>query len=327
MPAKDTDLKIRLDSLPDRPGVYLMKDRNGKIIYIGKARVLRNRVRTYFSRVGETDPKAAALKSKIADFELMVTDNEIEALILEANLVKQHKPRYNINLKDDKRFPYLKLTQDDDFPRLIVTRRVNRSDGIYFGPYANVGAMREMYRMISRLFKLRDCKLRIPHPKGDGRYRVCLQYHIKRCDGPCEGLVSREAYSRDVEKVVKLLQGKSASLIEQLQSEMRRAAANQEYEEAARIRDQIRAVEQVMQKQKVSSETLTNRDIIAFARSDGDLAAVVLQLREGLLIGRQNFHLRADRSDSEAEIADSFFKQYYLNSAQIPEEIYCSYQQ
>lgn len=319
-------LRDKLEDLPTKPGVYIMKDDGGKIIYIGKAKILRNRVRTYFAQAPEINPKVAALKSKIADFELIVTDNEIEALILEANLVKKHKPRYNINLKDDKRYPFLMITQDDDFPRLVVTRTMRRDDGIYFGPYANVGGMRETYKMITRLFKLRTCKLKIPHPKGDGRYKVCLQYHIKRCDGPCVGLQSKEDYDKEVQKVIKLLQGKSASLIDQLQVEMKQLALDQNYEEAARVRDQIRTIEAIMQKQKVVADHAVNRDIIAFARSGGDIAAVVLQLRDGLLIGRQNFHLKADAGDNESDIAESFFKQYYLSSTMVPEEVYSSFQ-
>ncbi len=319
-------LRDKLEDLPTKPGVYIMKDDGGKIIYIGKAKILRNRVRTYFAQAPEINPKVAALKSKIADFELIVTDNEIEALILEANLVKKHKPRYNINLKDDKRYPFLMITQDDDFPRLVVTRTMRRDDGIYFGPYANVGGMRETYKMITRLFKLRTCKLKIPHPKGEGRYKVCLQYHIKRCDGPCVGLQSKADYDKEVQKVIKLLQGKSASLIDQLQVEMKQLALDQNYEEAARVRDQIRTIEAIMQKQKVVADHAVNRDIIAFARSGGDIAAVVLQLRDGLLIGRQNFHLKADAGDNESDIAESFFKQYYLSSTMVPEEVYSSFQ-
>ncbi len=318
------DLKDKLKDLPDKPGVYLMKDAGGKIIYIGKAKILKNRVRTYFGSAPEPNPKVAAMREKIADFELLVTDTEVEALILEANLVKLHKPRYNISLKDDKQYPYFKLTQDDDFPRLIVTRSMKRDKGLYFGPYANVGPMRETHRLITRLFHLRSCSLRIPHPRG-GKYRVCLQYHIKRCPGPCEGLISREEYDREVQKVIKLLQGKSASLVEQLQKEMAEHATLQNYEEAATIRDQIRAIESVMQKQKVTEDHVVDRDIIAFARSAGDVAAVVLQLRDGLLIGRQNYHLRADKAEGESEIAGAFFEQYYLNSTFIPEEVYCSF--
>ncbi len=319
-------LRDKLEELPLKPGVYIMKDEDGKIIYIGKAKILRNRVRTYFAQAPELNPKIAALKTKIADFELIVTDNEIEALILEANLVKKHKPRYNINLKDDKRYPFLMITQDDDFPRLLVTRSMRRDDGLYFGPYANVGGMRETYRMITRLFKLRTCKLKIPHPKGDGRYKVCLQYHIKRCDGPCVGLQSKEDYDKEVQKVIKLLQGKSASLLDQLGDEMKQLALAQNYEEAARVRDQIRSIEGIMQKQKVVADHAVNRDIIAFARATSDISAVVLQLRDGLLIGRQNFHLKSASSDSESDIAESFMKQYYLTSTMVPEEVYCSFE-
>ena len=319
------DLKDKLRDLPDKPGVYLMKDAGGKIIYIGKAKILRNRVRTYFANTFEPNAKVAALKEKIADFELLVTDNEVEALILEANLVKLHRPRYNVDLKDDKRYPYLKLTQDDDFPRLIVTRRLHRDNGLYFGPYASVGPMREIHRLITRLFRLRTCNLRIPHPRR-GKYKVCLQYHIKRCPGPCEALISPEEYDREVQKVIKLLQGKSASLIEQLRGEMTELSHQQSYEEAAVVRDQITAIESVMQKQKVSADHVVDRDIIAFARSAGDVAAVVLQLREGLLIGRQDYRLRADKDEGEHDIAAAFLKQYYINSMFIPEEVYCSFQ-
>jgi excinuclease ABC subunit C len=318
------DLKDKLQDLPDKPGVYLMKDVAGKIIYIGKAKILRNRVRTYFSNAPEFNPKVAAMREKIADFELLVTDTEVEALILEANLVKLHRPRYNISLKDDKRYPFLKLTQDDGFPRLIVTRRLMQNDGMYFGPYANVGPMREIHRLITRLFRLRSCSLKIPHPKR-GKYKVCLQYHIKRCPGPCEGLISPEQYDREVQKVAKLLQGKSASLIEQLRQEMVELSRQQVFEEAAIVRDQIRAIELVMQKQKVTEDRIVDRDIIAFARSAADVAAVVLQLRDGLLIGRQNLHLKADKDEEEADIASAFIKQYYLSALFIPEEVYCSF--
>jgi excinuclease ABC subunit C len=318
------ELTEKLRDLPAKPGVYLMKDASGKIIYIGKAKVLRNRVRSYFVSAPELHPKVAALREKIADFELMVTDTEVEALILEANLVKLHRPHYNINLKDDKRFPYLELTRDDDFPRLIVTRTRRRDNGIYFGPYANVRAMRETHRMILRLFKLRTCNLRIPHPKG-AKYKVCLQYHIKRCPGPCAGLFSSTDYDREVRKVTKLLQGKSASLVEELRAEMTQLSLQQAYEDAAAVRDQVKAIETIMQKQKVSADRDVDRDIVAFARAGVDLAAVVLQLREGLLIGRQNYQLKANKDDGEEDISAAFLKQYYLNSTFIPEEIYCSF--
>lgn len=313
----------KLHDLPLKPGVYLMKNASGKIIYIGKAKILRNRVRSYFANRAALDAKTAALQEKIADLEVMVTDNEVEALILEANLVKRHRPRYNVNLKDDKRFPYLKLTGDDDFPRLIITRRMNRDGGMYFGPYTNAFAMRRTHRMLVRLFRLRTCSYLIPHPKGR-KYKVCLQYHIKHCPGPCEYLISKEEYAKEVEKVVKFLQGKSADLVAQLEQEMQHYAELQEYEEAARVRDQIQAIDAVMEKQKVTAGQVVNQDVIAVARSGSDLSVVILQIREGLLIGRQNRYMTADSNETDTDIAASFLKQYYLDATFIPEEVYCS---
>ena len=317
------DLRKKLRDLPRKPGVYLMKDSAGKIIYIGKAKVLSNRVRSYFASKVSPDPKVAALREKIADLELLVTDNEVEALILEANLIKKHKPRYNIDLKDDKRYPYLKLTHDDDYPRLIVTRRLRRDKGLYFGPYTNTKAMRQTQRMLVKLFTLRTCGYKIPHPQRR-KYKVCLQYHIKHCPGPCEDLISPAEYDKEVKRVVKFLQGKSKALLEELTTEMKQHAATQEYEEAARVRDQIKAIEAVMQKQKVTADQAVDQDIIALARSGGDLAAVVLQIREGLLIGRQHHYLKASKEELESSIAASFLKQYYLDTTFIPAEIYCS---
>lgn len=316
-------LQQKLRDLPTLPGVYLMKSASGKIIYIGKAKILRNRVRSYFINHAIADPKTAALQKKIADIEVLVTDNEIEALILEANLVKKHRPRYNVNLKDDKRFPYLKLTGEDDFPRLIVTRRLRQDGGVYFGPYTNAAAMRRTQRMLVRLFRLRTCSYRIPHPKGR-KYKVCLQYHIDQCPGPCEELISKDEYGEDVRKVAAFLQGKSAELAQELTVEMGRASESQEYEEAARIRDQIQAIEAVMQKQRVTSDHVVDQDIIAMARSASDLSVVVLQIREGLLIGRQHHYLTADSNETDSDISASFLKQYYLDARMVPEEIFCS---
>jgi excinuclease ABC subunit C len=318
-----TDLQDKLRELPTKPGVYLMKDAAGKIIYIGKAKILRNRVRSYFTESRTADPKVNILRSKIADLEVLVTDNEIEALILEANLVKQHKPRYNVDLKDDKHYPYLKITADDDFPRLIVTRRVRDDGALYFGPYASAGAMWRTQRMLVRQFRLRTCNYQIPHSKGR-EYKVCLQYHIKHCPGPCEDLISVERYGKEIQRVVRFLQGKSAGLIEELRKEMLVHSETQEYEEAARVRDQVAAIAAVIEKQKVDAAQMVDQDVIAAARSGGDLAMVVLQIREGLLIGRQNHYLRVDQSDSNEEIAAAFLKQYYLDAQFIPAEIFCS---
>ncbi|MFH2056510.1 MAG: excinuclease ABC subunit UvrC [bacterium] len=318
-----TELKDKLKELPTKPGVYLMKDAAGKIIYIGKAKSLRSRVRSYFTDSRAVEPKVETLRSKIADLEILVTDNEIEALILEANLVKQHKPRYNVNLKDDKHYPYLKITNDDGYPRLIVTRRVRDDGALYFGPYAAATAMWRTQRMLVRQFRLRTCNYQIPHPRGR-KYKVCLQYHIKHCPGPCEDLISPEQYGKEVQRVVRFLQGKSEGLIEELQQEMLTYSEQQEYEEAARVRDQITSIASVVEKQKVDAVQKIDQDVIASARSGGDLAVVVLQIREGLLIGRQNHYLQVDMSDDNSSIAAAFLKQYYLDAQFIPAEVFCS---
>jgi len=314
-------LKTKLAHLPRNPGVYLMKDKNGKIIYVGKAKCLKNRVASYFRAQDKHDPKTAALVSKVADIDLLVTDSEIEALILEANLVKEHKPHYNVNLKDDKRFPYLKLTIAEPFPRLSVTRRVKREGSRYFGPYTNVIGMRRTMRFLMKHFGLRSCDYEIPSSSGR-QYRVCLDYHIGRCGGPCEGLESSEAYRRHVEAVIMFLSGRRNDLIEKLRSEMATLSEEMKFEEAARVRDTIEALESVQQKQKVDAAASVDRDVIAFARAGSDAAMVVLQIREGILIGRQDFHLRIDAGLPDMELLSGFLKQYYNYAENLPQEIH-----
>lgn len=314
-------LQLKLAHLPRKSGVYLMKDKSGKIIYIGKAKNLKNRVSTYFHARGAQDPKTARLVTKIADFDLLVTDSEIEALILEANLVKEHKPRYNVNLKDDKRFPYLKLTLAEPFPRLLITRRVINDGAKYFGPYTNVAGMRRTWKFLMHHFGLRSCNLEIPSSTGR-KYKVCLDYHIGRCGGPCEGLQTEEQYHKHVEAVILFLSGRRTDLIKRLQEQMRQASAEMHFEEAGRVRDTIAAMESVQQKQKVDSAADIDRDVVAFAREDAEAAAVVLQIREGILIGRQDIQLRTDAETPDEEMLAGFLHQYYNESENLPEEIY-----
>lgn len=314
-------LKTKLANLPRNPGVYLMKDRNGKIIYVGKAKCLKNRVASYFQSRDKQDPKTAALVSKVADFELLVTDSEVEALILEANLVKEHKPHYNVNLKDDKRYPYLKLTVAEPFPRLSITRRVKRDGSRYFGPYTNASGMRRTMRFLMKHFGLRSCDYEIPSSSGR-QYRVCLDYHIGRCGGPCEDLESPQVYRRHVDAVIMFLSGRRIDLIEQLRSEMVTLSDEMKFEAAARIRDTMEALESVQQKQKVDAAVNIDRDVLAFARAGSDAAMVVLQIREGILIGCQDFHLRVDASLPDTELLSGFLKQYYNYAENLPQEIH-----
>lgn len=315
------DLADKLDTLPDLPGVYMFKDADGEILYVGKAKNLRNRVRSYFREAGPTHPRTLRLLERVADFDILSTDSEIEALILEANLVKEHKPRYNVSLKDDKRYPYIKVTTNEPFPRMLVVRRMRKDGARYFGPYTNVKGMRQTIKTLGRVFQIRSCNLIIPSPTRR-EYRVCLDYFIKRCPGPCEDKISAAAYKALIDSACLFLEGKEGRLIEQMTAQMNEAAEAMRFEEAAEWRDKLRAVESVRQKQKVVDDDQADRDIIALARSEKVVAAVALQVREGMLIGRQNYQLAAEPDDDEGDILAAFIKQYYLHSPSIPDEVY-----
>ena len=316
-----TNQPYKPTNLPGKPGVYMMKDKNGKIIYIGKAKNLKNRVSSYFHSRGQADHKTATMVSKIADIELLITDSEIEALILEANLVKEHKPRYNVNLKDDKRYPYLKLTVNEPFPRLMVARRVLPDGARYFGPYTSSISMRRTMKFLMRHFGLRSCNYEIPSPTGR-KYKVCLDYHIGRCAGACVGLESAEAYKKHVNAVIMFLSGRRTNLIEALRQGMEQASEAMEFEQAARLRDTIEAMDKVRQKQKVDSAEYINRDVIACARDHHDAVAVVMQIREGILIGRQDLPIKTEVDMTDSELFSGFLKQYYNHLENLPEEIY-----
>ncbi len=311
------DLKTKLQNLPTKPGVYLMKDIRGKIIYVGKAKSLRNRVRSYFQDSPSFAPKTSTMVSKVSDIDILVTDSEMEALILEANLIKEHRPRYNVNLRDDKRYPYLKVT-DEPFPRVLVVRRVKKDKAKYFGPFTNVKAMRHTLKILRRVFAIRSCNWTLPSTR---KVRLCLDYHIKRCPGPCQGKVSVEEYGETIKNVLLFLSGKNSLLREHLKQKMNQHSAREKYEQAASIRDQINALESVMERQKVAGLDQADRDIIALAREAKDLSVVALQIREGILIGRQTFHLTASKQSTEQEVLSAFLRQYYMHSAVIPPEV------
>jgi excinuclease ABC subunit C len=312
-------LSLKLKNLPTSSGVYLFKNPNKKIIYIGKAKNIRNRVRTYFQSPDKMDPKTARMISKAVDFDLMVTESELEALILEANLIREHKPRYNVDLRDDKHFPYVKIT-NEPFPQVLIVRRLEKDGAMYFGPYTNATGMRRTVNFLSRLFKIRTCNFMIPHPKGK-KYKVCLDYSINRCGGPCEDFQTVAEYKELVDSVVMVLSGKSKKLIDQLSSKMKTASSEMQFEQAAELRDQIEAIKSVMIKQHVDVGELIDRDIISIAREEKIAIAVVLQLREGVLIGRQDFQLKAESDESEQNVVHAFITQYYNHQPNMPKEI------
>jgi len=319
MAADTTILTEKLSVLPDRPGAYMFKDAQGTILYVGKAKNLRNRVRTYFRP--SDHPKTQALMEKVADFEILSTDSEIEALILEANLIKEYKPRYNVSLKDDKRYPYIKVTTNEPFPRMLVVRRMRKDGARYFGPYTDVKGMRQTIKTLGRVFMIRACNLIIPSPTKR-KYRVCLDYYIKRCPGPCEDKIGEKDYRALIDSACLFLEGKEESLVADLTARMERASEEMRFEEAAVWRDKLHAVESVRHKQKVTTDVSVDRDILALARADKIVAAIALQIRDGLLIGRQGFQLTARDSDTDDEVLTAFIKQYYLHSPSIPDEVH-----
>ncbi len=316
----NSNLESKLKNLPDKPGIYQYKNEKGKVIYVGKAINLKNRVRSYFHN-GVTSPKTLALVSKIADLELIVTDNEIEALVLENNLIKDLKPRYNINLKDDKSYPFIKVTKEP-YPRVYPTRRVIKDGSRYFGPYTDVKNMKSSLRMINQIFKIRSCKLNIDQESIDKKkFKVCLDYHIKKCDGPCEGLISEIAYNEMVGEVVKVLKGKTDDLIKDLNLKMQKSVEALEYEKAAEIRDKISQLEVISSKQKVVSEDLEDRDIISIAFEGKDSACSVFNIRGGKLVAKKQLKLSIEEGEEAAEIYSAAVKFYYSEFVEIPKEI------
>lgn len=303
--------------MPREPGVYIMKGDEGQIIYIGKAKVLRSRVQQYF-RPNAHDGRRQfrALVRNVRDLEYIVTDTELEALILEANLIKAHKPRYNISLKDDKKYPYIRITKEA-FPRVVVTRDVVKDGSRYLGPYTDVRAMRRMVETMHRLFRIRSCDYDLPK----SNVRLCLDYEIKRCDGPCEGLIVAEAYQKIVDEAVLFLTGRHTQVMVTLKDRMKRAAEALRYEEAAIYRDRIRALEQAASRQKVVSNDLTDWDAIAVAREDDEACGVVMEVRDGRLIGRQNYFIGGVLDASEEVVVSAFVQLFYATATFVPREV------
>ena len=306
-------IKNALAVLPDKPGVYLMHDAEGKVIYVGKAVVLKNRVRSYFRNLASHTPKVKAMVAKIAEIETIVTSSEVEALILECNLIKKYRPRYNISLKDDKTYPYLKVTLQEDFPRLYMTRRLLRDGSKYYGPYADAGAMHATVKLLRSMFPLRTCRKMNPD-------RPCLNYHIKRCLAPCAGYVSKDEYGQMIKSVCMVLDGRTTELERDLKQRMQAAAADYAFEEAARLRDQLQAVERLNESQKAVTNNGGDMDIIGFAQDMTGNCLQIFFVRKGKLIGRDNFFLQ-DGGEAQQEVLTAFIKQYYNDATFIPREI------
>ena len=313
-------LEDKLNSLPSLPGIYQFLNEKGKVIYVGKAKNLRNRVRSYF-KLKVDSPKTEILVSKIFDLQLIVTDSEIEALVLENNLIKEFKPRYNINLKDDKSFPYIRVT-NEMFPRIFPTRNVVKDGSKYFGPYTDVKNMKNSLRILNKLFKIRSCKLDITQEAIDNKkFKVCLDYHIKKCEGPCEGFVTQAHYTGMVNQIIKVLRGKTDELIAELKSQMESASAKYEFELAAELRDRIDQLQVYSSKQKIVTNDLEDRDVISAAFEGKDAAATILNIRSGKLVGKRQFNLSIEENEELGQIYSAIIKFYYNEFVEVPQEI------
>ena len=316
-----TYLEEKVKSLPHRPGVYIMKDKTGKIIYVGKAASLRNRVSSYFGSLTGQAGKVRLMVAEIDDFDYIVVDYEAEALNLENTLIKEHRPFYNILLRDDKTYPFIKVTVNEKWPRIFIVRKVLEDGARYFGPFAGHGTANLTIKTLDRLFPFRNCDLKITEKEP----RPCLEYFIHRCLGPCAGLADKAEYDAAIQQVIMFLEGKSDDVVTQLQSRMEEAAENLEFERAARVRDQLTAVRQVTEQQKVVSTSSFDEDVVAIARSEGEAAAQVFFVRRGKLIGREHFMLQGVEDESDSDILTSFMQQYYAEATFVPARIVAQY--
>ena len=314
------DFEYHIKNLPDKPGVYLMKNSLGEVIYVGKAKILKNRVKSYFQKSKNHSEKVRVMVRNIAEFEYIVTDSEMEALILECNLIKKYSPKYNILLKDDKFYPFIKITTKDDFPRVFVTRNFAKDGSKYFGPYTNGAAVYETINLIYKIFPLRTCKLAIKE-KGEP-VRPCLNYHIKKCFGPCGGYIGKEEYGKMITDIIDILSGKDTYVTKMLKQEMETAAENLEFEKAASLRDKILAIEAIVEKQKIFKTMEGDEDFINIDQDEKDSCIQVFFSRDGKILGREHFLFENTANESIAEILEEFIASFYGGTAKVPKTIY-----
>ena len=314
------DFEYHIKNLPDKPGVYLMKNSLGEVIYVGKAKVLKNRVKSYFQNSKNHSEKVRVMVKNIAEFEYIITDSEMEALILECNLIKKYSPKYNILLKDDKFYPFIKITVKDDFPRVFVTRNFSKDGSKYFGPYTNGTAVYETIDLIYKIFPLRTCKLVIK--ESGEKVRPCLNYHIKKCFGPCGGHISKKEYGKMISDIIDVLSGKETYITKMLKAEMESAAENLEFEKAASIRDKILAIEAIVEKQKIFKTMEGDEDFINIDQDEKDSCIQVFFSRDGKVIGREHFIFENTANESIAEILEEFIASFYGGTAKVPKTVY-----
>ena len=313
------DLQDELKKLPDLPGVYIMHDKSDAIIYIGKAVSLRKRVRQYFQPSHNEGIKKKQMVEHIARFEYIITDSELEALVLECNLIKEHTPKYNTMLRDDKTYPYIRVTMGEDFPRVLFARQRSKDKSKYFGPYTSAGAVKDTIDLINKIYKLRTCNRNLP--RDIGLDRACLNYHIHQCDAPCQGFISKEAYAEKIQGVLEFLNGNYNPVLRDLEAKMNEASMEMEFEKAIEYRELLNSVKQIAQKQKMTNTDDEDKDIIAMAADDVDAVVQVFFIRGGKLIGRDHFHVRVGTDETRSDIMSTFIKQFYSGTPFLPKEI------
>ncbi len=313
------NIQEELKKLPGKPGVYLMHDEKDAIIYVGKAISLKNRVRQYFQSSRNKGAKIEQMVTHISRFEYIVTDSELEALVLECNLIKEHRPKYNTMLMDDKTYPFIKVTVNEPFPRVMMARRMKKDKAKYFGPYTSAGAVKDTIELIRKLYHIRSCNRSLP--KDIGKERPCLNYHIHQCHAPCQGYISREEYRKSIDEVVRFLNGNYDPILKELEEKMLDASENLEFEKAIEYRELLASVQKIAQKQKITDTAGDDRDIIAMASEGEDAVVQVFFIRGGRLIGRDHFYLKIAENDTKSEILSSFIKQFYAGTPYIPAEL------
>ena len=317
-------IEDELKKLPRQPGVYIMHDKKDDIIYVGKAISLKNRVRQYFQSSKDKSPKIKQMVSKIERFEYIVTDSELEALVLENNLIKEHRPRYNTMLRDDKTYPYIKLTVKEEYPRLQMVRQIKKDKNRYFGPFSSGNAVRDTINLLNRVYKLRTCSRNLP--KDIGAERPCLDYFIHQCDAPCQNYISKEEYNKNAAEALRFLSGDFDPIINKLRTEMERLSAELKFEDAAKQRDLLNSVLHITQKQKITSDDSKDRDIIAMARDERDAVVQVFFIREGKMVGREHHYIQVAMDDEKVDILESFIKQFYAGTPFVPSQIMSQYE-
>lgn len=313
------NIEEELKKLPEKPGVYIMHGEKDEIIYIGKAIILKNRVRQYFQSSRKRTAKIEQMVSRIRRFEYIITDSELEALVLECNLIKEHRPRYNTMLMDDKSYPYIKVTVHEDYPRILFAREMKKDRAKYYGPYTSGGAVKDTLELLRKLYQIRTCSRTLP--RDIGKDRPCLNYHIKQCKAPCQGYISREEYRESIRKATEFLNGNYDEILKSLEKKMQEASDHMEYEQAIEYRDLLGSVKQIAQKQKITSSEMEDRDVIACSCDGPDAVVQVFFIRSGKLIGREHFHLTVAVQEEKGQILGSFIKQYYAGTPFIPREL------